>query len=421
MNRLNFHEKFTILICISVFIFSIYTLFSKVILLKIDPDMVDFKYFWIAGKSYRLNLDPYSPQFKSIGQSFVRERVDAWLYPPQWWIICVTLAKFSANAALSLWRIVCGISLYICAGLLGLAIAKMKPAIPAIVVLPILSLPMYMEGTLQCLAVGQSSVLIFCSACLITRAILIDSSFEMIAGITLLCFKPQLALPIIIYLLFLKKWHKSLFAAAIISLLLSLPQIFLFGLTKTISEFLTNVAIHDKMVANFPTWEVGFTNLAYRAFGIIFSGSECVLIAAALALLIMYIWKAHFFEKDIDLIVFAFLLSVIFFVIPLHPYDSEIEFIPVVLLLTYNSKNRLLIIFGSILVARSGFIGGWFGDRQLMDRYFQSIAELIILVGSSAILYSEIHRTRRTAPPNAHLSMMGKIEHGFCQESREDK
>lgn len=334
-------------------------LLSKSVL-SADPE-IDLKYIWVAGRLWAEGINPYSGDFARIGDTYFEDsnRLDTWLYPPNWWVISRSLALFEIDTAALLWRsfnagLVCG-------GVL-LAVQAWRPHLRRL--WPVAGLVLFgyattLQATATVLSIGQTSIILFFGICALFFGLMRGQTAWVVAGLALVALKPNVGIVIWAGVAALPTQWRAIGMASLVTLLLCLPSVLVGGIGPTFGGLISAYLHYDgALEVNSPANTTGLRHLAETMFGVELSAVYLSLAAALVAWFGGIAMRHRGTESDAgrllhDLPCWVILVTVTF--VALHSYDFIIA-APLLLVCfagVYPSYLRVAIALGLVLIYRS--------------------------------------------------------------------
>lgn len=302
----------------------------------------DFRYLWLAGEFWAESISPYGVEYLDID----RVRIPTghipkvWVYPPNWWIICVSLAGLDLLMAGFVWNLL-NIVLLIAASLLlvkAFCAAFPDRTLWAPVLGDLAAHPsrlfclhfvgmVVLEATAIVLAVGQTSILIYFGFALLLYGLACEHRWLAVAGLAVIFLKPQIGLIFAVVFFLQGSSQRRLVLVSIgVSLILSIPALIVEP--AVMLAFVRNLTLYDGVGdANLPQAMTGTRLIIWEVIEIDIGNVVAVLIATVLGLVLTTgRWRL---TRAADPAVHGFqtvtLLTVlILFAAPLHYYDFVI-------------------------------------------------------------------------------------------------
>ena len=189
----------------------------------------DFRYIWRAGNLWARGIDPYGPSFAAMNtQHPASERMSGWVYPPHWIGLATPFGVLTQPLAFALWKAASTILFVV-----GSVAAWRKLALPErlgpIACVWMLAYALTMTGVGGMLRTGQPAIVPYIGLCIVVVAIAQERRAFLAVGLMIAMSKPQVGMPFACLLLFDRPSRPSVFVAAVLTMLASLPAIYLSG------------------------------------------------------------------------------------------------------------------------------------------------------------------------------------------------
>ncbi len=372
-------------------------LLSKSVL-STEPE-VDLKYIWVAGRLWAEGINPYSQEFSRIGDGLLADtnRLDTWLYPPNWWIISRTLAGFEIEFATFLWR---SLNALLLGGGVILIVSACRPCLGSLWVPVGLALFGYastMQATAITLSMGQTSIILYFGICALLFGLLRERMAWIVGGLVLVALKPNVGIVLWVGLAALPSQWRALGLASLVTLGLCIPSFVTSGIGPTMGGLITAYLNYDgSLEVNASPNITGLRHLAGTLLGVEMSALQLSIIAALIAWLggvAMRRRKKFFIGSHLNRELLFWILLVMMTCVALHSYDFII-FAPLWLLVfsaAYPAYLRLIAATGLLLIYRSANIAEITGFKHADTLYLagsriDSLASLVMLLGFSVYL-----------------------------------
>lgn len=315
---------------------------------------VDFKVIWLSGHLWLDGISPYSNQFAEAGyQLFDKFNGQPFYYPPHFLFLSSFYALFEFETGKELWRWTNIILFFASSMLLKSVMSAVGTEISWRHILFYTGLIGFMQSVVLIFHLGQTSVLIYFSICLIIFGVFKKNSPALIIGLCIVLLKPQIGVALLAAFLVLNAYHKPVLITSLLMIFLSLPGMMTLGLTETMGAYLNNVSGHGDFYPNMPKMTTGFRNIIYLV-----SGYELSSAIAALTPVILVFGSVYYLKLKIlnntaeggnDLMVIVLMLAISYISVfsPLHAYDFI--FLAPVLILSwrfgYPFQAYILMLF----------------------------------------------------------------------------
>ena len=322
-----------------------------------DPFSLDFKYFWVAGEVWANGESPYTSAFSDLGAVLFpnENQLYVWAYPPNWWPVSMFLALFEHQTAIGIWRAVSAAMILGGAYFLRQSLATQEIRVPGVWVALFIGFAATMQSTAYSLNVGQTGVLIYFGACLLSYGVLAKRQALVVAAVVLLMLKPHVGGLVSLFLVVRPQYFKSVVIAGAISFLFALPAFIVGGFSGTITGLLTNLSAYSGSDANVPGITFGLQSLIFWLFNIDKLGFGYYAVIALLTLFAswrLFPEKNNNTEEKVPQIMmreFSLVLAVIAFVLPLHSYDL-LFLLPVLFFSLYFRRYETIVIAAAFLI-----------------------------------------------------------------------
>lgn len=295
-----------------------------VISLVIGDTANDFRYFYVAGKCWLSQKNPYDyavylgafEQFGFLASASPNFSPDPFYYPPQFAPFCLLAALFNwptANFLFGIFNFLCAIILAVLTTRLATNSEVARPAntLPATRwILPCLVL--WMPYVSFQIAIGQSTLMF--ANCLIGFWYFGRRDKPVIAGILLglATFKPQFVVLPVFYFLLDRQW-KTLVIASVVSILLASYSLLTIGPVVSISGWLHNLSIAgDSRFNSYGSDYVMGLPSTLNALGFATSGPFVFLLGGLVLVFILWLFRKRFCPDDILSIIVLIQLSLVF-------------------------------------------------------------------------------------------------------------
>jgi hypothetical protein len=313
------------------------------------PTIVDFKFFWLAGRAWSAGINPYlQPQYRALGIALFGDwtPVMTWLYPPHFLAFVLPYSLLPSRAGLLAWNATGLILSGIAAFLLGTLFARrdfgrMMPAAAMIAYLGLMS------ASGSALGVGQISFLMLFGVALIAWGIGREAPFIGGVGMAIVMLKPQLGIVLCCAIPFFRYGVRMSAWGVLLVVVGSLPGLVIGGVGATIQGFLHNLSDYRGIDYNLPAYMTGLANPIHAATGrdmpaIPMSLAACVVTVAAMAILHLR-WRRAGAPDPQDAAAIYLLLSLgsVAAFVMLHVYDLVI-LCPLAAILPWLGKRAAL-------------------------------------------------------------------------------
>ena len=240
----------------------------------------DFRYFWLAGQLWADGISPYGSTFTEAGARLISEgHVPLiWPYPPNMWLPTLLLAPFDLPTAWHLWLCLDLVALPAASALLAFGLPSGR--VPGgegwqslrLRRLDVFGLHLALMATIETvqlsLYVGQLSFFIYLGAALLVTGLAEGRGGRAVAGLTILCLKPQIGAVVVLALMISGRGGLRLAVrAVVVCILLTIPP----TLTKpaAILDWLHSVGSYDGVAfANLPLAMSGIRHLVWASAGL---------------------------------------------------------------------------------------------------------------------------------------------------------
>lgn len=299
---------------------------------------LDFRFFWLAGEFWLNGANPYDARYAAeAAAQFQITRGAIWYYPPNWFPLAASLSLADPLTASRLWSIAnaamllgaCGLNVAAFRGMRGASglVDLTSPIAQFLFALPPRTLFLLFAGAValsqaagNSLHLGQSSILIYFGASLLTlgaaRARLIPAA----AGLAILMLKPQIGALICAGLVFTPFGRRAIAAAALASLATAAPVFIATPPAEFLSAFIGGLARYTDQTYNMPPAVTGLRHLVWIAGGVDMGSTFYLLLALA------FIPAAAIFARlrrlnlqPADFVMIAVAMAAM--MSPLHVYD----------------------------------------------------------------------------------------------------
>lgn len=299
---------------------------------------IDFKYIWLAGDMWGDGESPYGLQYQQKGRHLFDEFNDnPFYYPPNWWPFSVFFGHFDFHFAADLWRSINVILLITSSFLLRAGMQNVGINLTWAYLIFYTGLVSLMQAAWITLMLGQTSILLYFSVCLIIYAVLCQKQFWLVVGFCLILLKPQMGLALVSAFLPFKVYRAPLIYASVITAIITLPALLPFGIIETITSFLDGLSKYGVDAANNPQSSTGLRNIFHLITNIDLSGMLVTLLAILGVLTATILLKKHGLsivsqvKSDEAIITLMLIICILGLLAPLHPQDL-IFVAPIILL-----------------------------------------------------------------------------------------
>ncbi|WP_413874326.1 glycosyltransferase 87 family protein [Albidovulum sp.] len=337
----------------------------------------DFRYFWLAGQIWADGISPYGSTFTDAGARLIAEgHVPLiWPYPPNLWLPTLLLAPFDLQTAWHLW---------LCLDLAALAAASALLAfgLPSgqlpggggwlalrLTRLEVFGLHVALMATIETiqlsLYVGQASIFLYLGAALLVTGLAEGRGGRAVAGLTILCLKPQIGAVVMLALMISGRGGLRLAVrTVVVCTLLTIPP--MLAKPTVILDWLQSVGNYDGVAfANLPLAMSGIRHLAWAAVGLdmgnLAAMAVTLIVGAAIALHRRRPVSPEYRESGLaagDQAVIA--LLVVLALAPLHIYDFTLFGVVVLTLAGSRGFGLVLGLLGAALCLRPSDLQIWF-------------------------------------------------------------
>lgn len=235
-------------------------------------DGVDFKIFYKAGVASLNGLNPYTM------------REDEFAYPPAWVPFCVLFAALPLSNALSVWK---ALNILFFVGAVILSIRLFTPSLTSFSRrAAIWTFALVLWATISTLFTGNTSLLLL--FLLLLSIAFINGRQDEFAGLSLglALIKPPLALPLLIYFLYRRK-YRALFTAFLFFSFLCAVGVHVTGVSLT--QYLDAIKVYSDMNPAHATTTIGAPHLVAMVGGAMSSlARQVAFLSGALVVLGIY-------------------------------------------------------------------------------------------------------------------------------------
>jgi hypothetical protein len=300
----------------------------------------DYQFIWLAGLMWADGIDPYTQAYHALAEEmFPDGRVPhAWYYPPNWWPVATAMARLPFEASLEAWRILSSGALILSCILVTWATVGLTSTRGFATFAALAAGASLFSATPIFLSLGQTSVALILGMALTLVALVRRSRVLAALGVVLLMLKPQLGLPVSIFLLMSPYWWPSLLAAAAATLAAAAPAVALPGLPGFLSAYLEIISGYDGHGPAHPANMTGLRTLVFAATGV--SGASLVHIAVACGA--AAVLGALHARRDSGALLFA-MVALLAFLVPLHLYDLTFLVMGLAFLPSLSSRDQRLV------------------------------------------------------------------------------
>ena len=394
-------------VIVIIFLVSLTYIFPKVFLYKVS-DCEDFKQFWIAGKIWLLFKDAYGPAYLDFAREHFSQcgKLAPWLYPPAWYLPSVLSATINLATATYIWKIVSLALVILSCLFISLSLDKYFAKNLIFAFFMIASFAMLLQWTNHTIYSGQTPILPFFGASLLTYGYNKKRPTYSVLGFLILSFKPQIGVIYYLVLFFFSPLRKQVILGGIVVALLSIPALlmqFEYGPTTVLVHFVKNASTFADYEVNRPLLTTGIRNIWYRMVGYDI-GSFAGLALGSLAAVAFGV-AANRIASEKDEIFFKSIIGATAICLvfnSLHIYDHVIALIfPIWILLGlpygWSALFALLIIF------RAGNVAHWF-VAHVSETYFYGM-RMVLLTSASILLLIGIVAGLSKKWPNTNLEI----------------
>jgi hypothetical protein len=359
------------------------------------PAQVDFTPVWLAGRMWASGHDPYGDQFVAIGRTLYPDpesQPHGWFYPPQWWGICVLLARLPLERAAALWLALNLAALALSIAILWRASDQLRVRPPLWLKAGLVAYLLTAEGTKGALLLGQTAILLLLAFALVLGAVAGLGRWMAAAGLTILFLKPQVGGVVALILLLGGGMWRALVVAVAISVVAALPPLVAFGAVHTVAAWLGQIGRYMTMGRNLPAELVGLVQLTSIA------GVPTVLLVPFALMLFAGLRRLlPATERQDPRLFWTLMLAVLAAVLPLHAYD--LPFAAALLLVAWPVNGGAAFFWsGLALLHRARTLGALVAPELAVNvsgARIASIGALLLLAGAAMA----IREARQKAPP----------------------
>jgi hypothetical protein len=317
----------------------------------------DFRYIWLAGDMWKEGINPYSENYASRSEVLfgAENKLSAWVYPFQWYLISVPLSLFDLRVALSIWQIA-SVILTVLLIILSFWTAKIEGVVKSkYEVLPLATLAATFTPLTAVLQLGQPVILpIFGFALLLYGSVRRQSAFQLL-GVVLLALKPQFGLPVMFMLIGTRKGLILCMAGGLATAVLAVPPLLVVSGPDQIFGLINNiVGGYDDVAVNLPISMIGLPSLMVRTTGYGMPISTGLLVACAASFsMSIVIYTSNKFNRC-DKLIFAFGFSAICvsFFVGVHPSDLAILVVYLPFIMRQHRPYRIVSLLGFLVLWR---------------------------------------------------------------------
>lgn len=302
-----------------------------------DAIAIDFRFIWLAGTLWSEGIDPYGAAFAAQAEARLRPgNVPSFLlYPPGWWGIAVAFAALDETIASLLWRVVSVLAAALGAGAMLLALRRETDADwRALTGLGALALALTLGSVAAAnnITIAQTSMLVLLGGGLAGAGVIAGSRAALIAGLLILSLKPSIGLAFVPCLLLLRTPLLGTVALGLLVLAISAPPLLAFGPIETVRGFIESAGRYGSLDINAGPALTGLRHLAWQATGA--APSAMLLLGLSGIVSALGIWAARPLAGTAAgrALAFAFAISTLLCVAPLHSYDF-VFLLPLLLLI----------------------------------------------------------------------------------------
>lgn len=341
------------LILMSLCLAAIYYLAIKSFFL--EGDTVDYKYIWLAGYMWDMQLNPYSSAFTELGAEMFKglHQPQTLFYPPSWWPIATPLATLTYESSYALWRNINGG--FVVLGVITILWAYHKAIRP--ITLPICAsvvvFACFTSATPTTLAMGQTSILLFLACASFMGAYIYRNTPLMIIALFLMTLKPTVGIVFWVFLFMQKDWWRSIAIATVLVFLSSLPSLIIAGPLNLVSDYLAGLKVHADLLPNIPPSMTGLRNLGHYFFAFTISVPLLTVIAIILAALTgLFVQFRSSQTAHARLLAFGLVTLMFSVFVPLHTYDGTYFAVIALIAWALPMKSRIVMFLGLACILR---------------------------------------------------------------------
>lgn len=330
---------------------------------------IDLKYIWAAGRLWAEGINPYTEIFATIGDRYLEgrptNRLDDWLYPPNWWVISRPLAGFDLDTATLIWR---GLNAALVCGAVALVIGAFRDALGAwwpVAAGLALGFAATMQATAQSLTMGQTSIVLAFGLSATVFGLMRGRLWVMVLGLALVALKPQVGLVVLATILAVPATRGAGLWALVVTGLLCIPSFLAVGAGATISGVIDTYLSYDGGIeVTSPANTTGLRHLVYVLSGVELSSVILSVITALVLFVALSLYQRRAEVQHLPLIQASLVILVPIGFVGLHGYDFIIV-LPLVMVPFLTALPlwlRAVFAFGLVLIWRSSNVAeaiGW--------------------------------------------------------------
>lgn len=246
-----------------------------------DVVTLDFRFFWLAGEFWLRGDNPYDPAYAAEAASLFDIRRGAiWYYAPNWFPLAALLSLPDPLTASRMWLFANAVLLIASCGLNVAAFRSMSKSSglrsahspmtaflneirPRTLFFALAGAIGLAQATGNTLHLGQSSMLIYFGASVLTFGAARGHLVVAALGLAILMLKPQIGLLVCAGLVFTTFGRRCTAAAAAISALAALPAFFAATPADVVSGFLGGVTQYADQSYNMPPAVTGLRHIVW--------------------------------------------------------------------------------------------------------------------------------------------------------------
>ncbi|MEM1067013.1 MAG: glycosyltransferase 87 family protein [Pseudomonadota bacterium] len=359
----------------------------------------DFQFIWLAGEMWRHGADPYQPAYGArAAELFAGQRVPgAWYYPPNWWPISTLTAALPFDVSLTVWRAANAAFVVLACAIPAAALGGLRPNERLCVFSGLLVLAAFASATAISLALGQTSLIFLLGLSLLLTALVSGHRGLAALALALLMLKPQIGLPLAMFLVMDRHWWPSLLGGAMLTGLAALPALSLSGLGGFLTAYFENMARYENHGPAHPANMTGLRTMLFALSGV--TTSVTIHIAFSMALAALLGWRAAGALGRNPRIHYA-LFALLAFFVPLHFYDLTFLVLPLIFLPALPLLYRVLAALCLLVILRANNVEALLG-LSLEETSFATGSWLAtIALCAHAVIGALVAATRRAPAPN---------------------
>ncbi|QJU58525.1 DUF2029 domain-containing protein [Sphingomonas sp. AP4-R1] len=321
-------------------------------------DVVDFKLFWLAGRTWAAGVNPYlQDHYEAMGVALFGQwsPVMIWPYPPHALPVMMPYSWVPYQTGLLLWNATGLILSLAGAALLGRLFGRTSEGALVLTAAVVAYLGL-MTASGSTLVVGQTSFIILFGIALIAWGIGRQAPVIGGIGMAIVMLKPHVGLVLCCVIPFFFRSGIRMTAWGVgITVLASIPGLAIGGVGATIGGLMHNLIDYRAIAYNTPRLMTGVANLIQAATGhdmsaLVMSLIGCVVILVAMTALHLR-WRKTGRPEPVEAAAIYLLLSlstVAAFVV-LHVYDMVI-LCPLIAILPWMGRSAALICVAPLLI-----------------------------------------------------------------------